>query len=98
MIKFDMFLFIIYVFILVNITANPTKMRYLNNFLIVEGSAGDRVCDGFLNNEENNFDGGDCCGEDANLSYCFPQEGESCKCISKIFTLFVDIESFWTAD
>ena len=31
---------------------------------------GDGLCDGFLNNSENCFDGGDCCGPDANYVWC----------------------------
>ena len=31
---------------------------------------GDSHCNGWLNNEENSFDGGDCCGENVNLSQC----------------------------
>ena len=34
------------------------------------GRIGDSYCNGWLNNEENSFDGGDCCGENVNLSQC----------------------------
>ena len=31
---------------------------------------GDNICDDGTNNQECNFDGGDCCGPDVNKNYC----------------------------
>ena len=39
----------------------------------------DEFCDGNLNNSENCFDGGDCCGAEANYEYCNSYNQE-CKC------------------
>ena len=44
---------------------------------------GDGECDAFHNNKEKCYDGGDCCGEDVNLSNCRPWQG-SCDCIDPI--------------
>ena len=43
---------------------------------------GDGLCDGYLNNSENCFDGGDCCGPDANYDWCDTQcyPGMECVC------------------
>ena len=43
---------------------------------------GDGLCDGYLNNSENCFDGGDCCGTDANYDWCDTQcyPGMECVC------------------
>ena len=40
----------------------------------------DGFCDGDLNNSENCFDGGDCCGPDANYYYCNLYNDKDCKC------------------
>ena len=32
---------------------------------------GDGYCDGFANNHECHYDGGDCCGPDINTDYCW---------------------------
>ena len=40
------------------------------------GWAGDGICDDICNNEENGFDGGDCCGDDALLFFC-----SECACL-----------------
>ena len=45
---------------------------------------GDGFCDGNLNTKENCFDGGDCCLKEVNLNYCFPEEGDNCKCIENL--------------
>ena len=42
------------------------------------GEIGDGSCDGFLNNKENRYDGGDCCGEDANMDFC---HNGVCECV-----------------
>ena len=39
----------------------------------------DEFCDGNLNNSENCFDGGDCCGAEANYEYCNSYD-QDCKC------------------
>ena len=39
------------------------------------GLVGDRYCDDITNTLECNFDGGDCCGVDANTQYC-----SECQC------------------
>ena len=45
---------------------------------------GDGICDGHLNDAEHCFDGGDCCGEDANYFWCetgcYPHMYCFCKC------------------
>ena len=45
---------------------------------------GDGHCDGMINNAEHCFDGGDCCGPDANFDHChwmcFVQGSTQCNC------------------
>ena len=42
---------------------------------------GDGFCDDATNNEQCNFDGGDCCGIDIDLEYC-----TLCKCFAGEFS------------
>ena len=51
------------------------------------GEIGDGFCDGFLNNEENCYDGGDCCGEDANMDFC---HNGVCECVDPNYGRVLD--------
>ena len=42
---------------------------------------GDGYCDDGNNNQECNFDGGDCCGDDVNIDYC-----SECLCLEWRYT------------
>ena len=44
---------------------------------------GDQLCDGNLNNSENCFDGGDCCGDDADYRFCHATCSPDTECICK---------------
>ena len=46
-------------------TTTTLKPTDCNHMYIADG-----FCDGFLNNEENCFDGGDCCLEEPDLTNC----------------------------
>ena len=57
-----------------------------NNLIAVTGNGGklewvnDGFCDDMNNNEECNYDGGDCCGIKANRRFCL-----NCECIGKSY-------------
>merc|ERR1712038_1022241 len=51
-------------------TVGPTEGSCIDQWI------GDNYCDDECNNEENNFDGGDCCGDDVNEQYC-----NVCECL-----------------
>ena len=52
----------------------------LPNGCIIPSWAGDNSCDDINNNEECNWDGGDCCGFNVNTNYCY-----YCECLDPSF-------------
>ena len=50
---------------------------------ICEGdhNLGDGFCDKWLNNEENCYDNGDCCGKNVSFYDCYGSNDPDCACI-----------------